>query len=373
MFDGPTEVGYRTNSLFARLFGLFLTAIGLAHLLGTFWVHQYGHPQHPPPPPPPDCDASLFPLFSEFQDPFVDWGGLGPPPPPPMLGGPDIPVVLLGLQLIALIWAAWFSARLLTRPIRHLSEAAERLSENLDSPPLTEQGPEELCQAARAFNAMQGRIREQIGLRSRMLTAVSHDLRTPLARMKLRIEQVEDEALRQRLAQDLGEMANLLESTLSYVQAQSAHEPWQRLDVQALVESLVENAQDNGEDARVTGVCMPLSVQPLALRSCLSNLITNALRYAGHAQVQLFDTRSQLIIRVVDQGPGIPLRQREAVFEPFFRMEGSRNRDSGGSGLGLTIAREAARRQGGDLTLEETQGGGLTAVLTLPRHEPRSA
>lgn len=360
-------MGHRANSLFARLFGLFLAAIILAHLLGSFWVHHYGHPPRHPHPPPPEFGGYPPPLPDDFGYDPLGWEGFEPPPPPPMPPGLDGPLVLLGLQLAALVMAAWFSARLLTRPIRRLSEAAERLSERLDNPPLAEQGPEELCQAARAFNAMQGRIREQIGLRSRILTAVSHDLRTPLARMKLWVEQVEDENLRQRLAQDLGEMANLLESTLSYVQAQSAHEPRQRLDVQALVESLVENAQDNGAEAGVEGQCRPLNVQQLALRSCLNNLLNNALRYAGHVHIQLCDTPTQLEIRVCDHGPGIPIAQREAVFEPFFRVEASRNRDSGGTGLGLTIAREAARRQGGELSLEETPGGGLTAVLRLPR------
>lgn len=350
------------NSLFARLFALFLLAIVLAHLLAMLWFSHYGHP--PPPLPPPMPEDWLY----EAGEP--EWPWYEPDQPPPDIGGPK---VVLVLQLIALVVAAWFGARLLTRPIRQLSEAAERLSGNLDSPPLVEQGPEELCQAARTFNAMQRRIREQVSQRSRILTAVSHDLRTPLARMKLRVEQVEDESLRQRLAQDLGEMATLLESTLSYVQAQSASEPWQRLDVQALVESLVENAQDNGADARVEGQCRPLSVQPLALRSCLSNLLGNALRYAGQVSIQLQDSATHLEIRVCDQGPGIPEAQREVVFEPFFRVEASRNRDSGGTGLGLTLAREAARRQGGDLHLEETQGGGLTAVLRLPRQRAETS
>ncbi|MDO8697675.1 MAG: ATP-binding protein, partial [Pseudomonas sp.] len=118
---------------------------------------------------------------------------------------------------------------------------------------------------------------------------------------------------------------------------------------------------------QVSGQCAPLRAQPMALRSCLSNLLENALRYAGHAQIELADSREQLEVRVLDQGPGIDLAQREAVFEAFYRVEGSRNRSSGGVGLGLTIAREAARRQGGDIRLEQTPGGGLTAILRLPR------
>jgi signal transduction histidine kinase len=128
-----------------------------------------------------------------------------------------------------------------------------------------------------------------------------------------------------------------------------------------------ENAQDQGADVQASGHCAPLLVQPMALRSCINNLMDNALRYAGQALISLDDHRERLIIRVIDHGPGIAAGQREAVFEPFFRLEGSRNRNSGGVGLGMTIAREAAERLGGQLSLEETPGGGLTAVIRLPR------
>jgi signal transduction histidine kinase len=139
------------------------------------------------------------------------------------------------------------------------------------------------------------------------------------------------------------------------------------MDVQALVESLSENAQDQGADVQARGHSAPLQVQPMALRSCINNLLDNALRYAGHALITLDDHRDHLLIRVIDHGPGIAADQREAVFEPFFRLEGSRNRNSGGVGLGMTIARDAAQRLGGQLHLEETPGGGLTAVVRLPR------
>lgn len=354
------------NTLFARLFSLFLLAIALAHALGWLWLKHY-EPAHLAPPPPPPFQR----LSDEFVRPPPEGWAPPPPPmdgeePPPRWGGP---VIVLVFQVVALVAAAALSARWLTRPIRELSAAAERLSENLDSPPLTEQGPDELKWAARTFNRMQQRIREQIHLRSQLLTAVSHDLRTPLARMRLRVEQVTDDSLRQRLSLDVSEMAGLLESTLSYIQAQSATEPVQRLDIQALVESLAEDARDNGADVRVEGQCRPLAVQPLALRSCLSNLLSNALRYAGQAQFQLQETAEFLEIRICDSGPGIPVEQRARVFEPFFRLEHSRNRAFGGTGLGLSIAREAARRQGGDLWLADTPGGGLTVVLRLPREQ----
>jgi signal transduction histidine kinase len=241
------------------------------------------------------------------------------------------------------------------------------LSENLDSQPLDESGPREARQAAHTFNKMQQRIREQVQQRSRMLGAVSHDLRTPLSRLKLRLEQIDDDKLQGQMRQDLDDMISMLDATLTYLHEQRTSEAPQWMDVQALIESLCENAQDQGADVQASGHCAPLQVQPMALRSCINNLLDNALRYAGEGLITLEDHREQLLIRVIDHGPGIATDKREAVFEPFYRLEGSRNRNSGGVGLGMTIAREAVERLGGQLSLEETPGGGLTAVIRLPR------
>lgn len=343
----------RLDSLFGRLFGVLLLAIVLAHLLAFAWFFHY---DQPPPGPPPGMSQQ-----GEGPQRF------GPPPnrrPRPWFGGPVVP---LTFQFVFLIIAAWYGAKLLTRPIQRLSDAAERLSENLDSPPLDENGPREARQAAHTFNLMQQRIREQVQQRSRMLGAVSHDLRTPLSRLKLRLEQIDDIKLQGQMRQDLDDMIDMLDATLTYLHEQRTSEALQWMDVQALVESLSENAQDQGADVQVSGACAPLQVQPMALRSSLNNLIDNALRYAGHALIALQDQRHQVLIRVIDHGPGIAADKREAVFEPFFRLEGSRNRNSGGVGLGMTIAREATERLGGQLSLEETPGGGLTAVISLPR------
>ncbi|AZD47191.1 sensor histidine kinase [Pseudomonas chlororaphis] len=341
----------RFDTLFGRLFGVLLIAIVLAHLLAFFWFRLYG-----PPPRPPAGEFSGQPLPGN--------GRFEPRPPRPWFGGPIVP---LTFQFISLIIAAWYGAKLLTRPIQRLSDAAERLSEDLDSPPLDESGPREARQAAHTFNLMQRRIQEQVKQRGRMLGAVSHDLRTPLSRLKLRLEQIEDSKLQGQMRQDLDDMISMLDATLSYLHEQRTSEAQQWMDVQALVESLCENAQDQGADVQTSGHCAPLQVQPMALRSCLNNLLDNALRYAGHARISLQDSREQVLIRVIDHGPGIAEDQREAVFEPFYRLEGSRNRNSGGVGLGMTIAREAAERLGGQLHLEETPGGGLTTVVRLPR------
>ncbi|TPG78952.1 sensor histidine kinase [Pseudomonas arsenicoxydans] len=345
----------RFDTLFGRLFGVLLLAIILAHLLAFAWFHHYGPP---PPPPPPEfsqgVDAKRPPMDPRFEN----------RPPRPWFGGPLVP---LTFQLISLVIAAWYGAKLLSRPIQRLSDAAERLSENLDSTPLDESGPREARQAAYTFNLMQKRIIEQVQQRSRMLGAVSHDLRTPLSRLKLRLEQIDDEKLQGQMRQDLDDMISMLDATLTYLHEQRTSEARQWMDVQALVESLCENAQDQGADVQASGHCAPLQVQPMALRSCINNLLDNALRYAGQALITLEDSRETLVIRVIDHGPGIAPDKREAVFEPFFRLEGSRNRNSGGVGLGMTIAREASERLGGQLSLEETPGGGLTAVIHLPR------
>ena len=345
----------RFDTLFGRLFGVLFVAIVLAHLLAFTWFHLYG----PPPPPPP-------PEFTQGADgqPMAQDPRYPPRPPRPWFGGPVVP---LTFQFITLMIAAWYGAKLLSRPIQRLSDAAERLSEDLDSPPLDESGPREARQAAHTFNLMQQRIREQVQQRARMLGAVSHDLRTPLSRLKLRLENISDERLQGQMRQDLDDMIGMLDATLTYLHEQRTSEAVQMMDVQALVESLAENAQDQGADVQVSGHCTPLPVQPMALRSCINNLMDNALRYAGQAQIELQDQREQLLIRVIDHGPGIAADKREAVFEPFYRLEGSRNRNSGGVGLGMTIAREAAQRLGGQLNLEETPGGGLTAVIRLPR------
>jgi signal transduction histidine kinase len=344
----------RFDTLFGRLFGVLFVAIVLAHLLAFAWFHHYG----PPPPPPPEF-SQAFDGQRPAQSPRFEIR-----PPRPWFGGPVVP---LTFQFITLMIAAWYGAKLLSRPIQRLSDAAERLSEDLDSPPLDESGPREARQAAHTFNLMQQRILEQVQQRARMLGAVSHDLRTPLSRLKLRLENISDDKLQSQMRQDLNDMIGMLDATLTYLHEQRTSEALQLMDVQALVESLCENAQDQGADVEVNGHCAPLPVQPMALRSCLNNLLDNALRYAGQARIELHDQREQLLIRVIDHGPGIAEDKREAVFEPFYRLEGSRNRNSGGVGLGMTIAREAAQRLGGQLNLEETPGGGLTAIIRLPR------
>lgn len=345
------------DTLFARLFGGALVAILLAHVLAFMWFKLYGFP-----PPPPHMKQ-----WAEQQQGTSNTGQRNQQssrPPAPPFGGPIVPLLF---QMITLVIAAWYGAKALSRPIQRLSQAAQSLSANLNSPPMEVSGPREARQAAQAFNLMQQRIREQVQQRGRMLAAVSHDLRTPLSRLKLRVEQIDEPRLHGQMTQDLNDMIGMLDATLTYLNEQRTGEIVQLLDLQALIESLTENAQDNGDDVQCSGECRPLKTQPMALRSCINNLIDNALRYAGQAHVEMIDGAQQVQVMVIDRGPGISVEYHEAVFEPFYRLEGSRNRNSGGVGMGMTIARDAARRMGGDLSLGQTPGGGLTVTLVLPR------
>ena len=273
-------------------------------------------------------------------------------------------LILLGtviaLSLIAVRWV--------TGPLSELAVAAEKLGEDINRPPLPETGPSEAQRAARAFNTMQRRLSRFISDRTRIFTAMSHDLKTPITRLRLRSEMLEDEPLRARFVKDLEEMDAMVTQTLDFMRDANAQEPVQRVDVMALIESLQTDYQDTGNTVDIEGsIAQPYPGRPLVLRRCLSNLVGNAIRYGGRATIRLEDNAALLTIRVLDNGPGIPEDELEQAFEPFFRGEASRNRETGGTGLGLGIARNIARAHGGELVLRNRAEGGLEATLTLPR------
>jgi protein-histidine pros-kinase len=355
------------DNLFGRLFLLVLAAIVVSHLM-TFALLLliYGERDHHGPP-------GMRAPQHQMQPP-PDAGRPHPPPGSVIIAGHAIRRPPLNFwigivsQLFALSIAAWFGARMLARPIQRLAQAASRLGARLDQPAIEESGSSEERQAARNFNRMQQRIRQGIEERGRFLAAVSHDLRTPLTRMKLRVERLEDAAARDKLGEDIAEMAAMLNATLDYLRDEASAEDWQLLDITALLESMAEDAQELGRDVTLAGSARPIATRPLALRRCLSNLLQNALRYGHCARIVLSDSEDALLIEIRDAGPGIPEDQMEQVFEPFVRLEHSRNRATGGVGLGLSIAREAAHQCGGSLTLENAAEGGLTARLQLLRN-----
>lgn len=275
-------------------------------------------------------------------------------------------LVLLGtvivLSLVAVRWV--------TGPLSSLANAAERLGEDINRPPLPEAGPVEVQRAARAFNTMQQRLSRFIADRTRVLTAMSHDLKTPITRMRLRTEMLEDEALRAKFERDLEEMEAMVTQTIEFMRDASASEPVQRLDIMALLESIQTDYRDTGKQVDLEGrVGAPYPGRPLALRRCLTNLVENAVRYGGRATIRAEDGPKEIAVRILDEGPGIPETELEQAFEPYFRGEASRNRETGGTGLGLGIARNIAHAHGGELVLRNRAGGGLEAILSLPRDQ----
>jgi signal transduction histidine kinase len=267
---------------------------------------------------------------------------------------------VVALSLLAVRW--------LSRPLSVLAQAATELGEDLRRPPLPEAGPLEVQRAARAFNRMQKRIQRQIEDRERLLAAVSHDLRTPITRLRLRAEALEDPALKAKFEHDLADMEAMVSATLAFMRAGADRESTAPIDVMALLESIQTDMLELGQAVDVAGATLaPYRGQPVALKRALINVIENAVKYGQRAHVRVEDAASALRILVADDGPGIPPAELEQVFEPFYRLEASRSRDSGGVGLGLAIARSITRAHGGDLTLRNRNQGGLEAVLTLPR------
>ena len=274
----------------------------------------------------------------------------------------------LAILLLAVLVLSYVAVRWVTRPLHVLADAAEALGRDINRAPLAEEGPQEIRQAARAFNTMQHRLVRFIEDRTRVLAAMSHDLKTPITRMRLRAELMEDEPLRQHFEADLQEMETMVTHTLEFMRGLGGNEPRQPVDMMALLESLQSDNEAMGRSVSIEGhAAAPFPGMVSLLKRCLGNLIDNAVLYGGSATVQVEDTPQCLILRVLDEGPGIPESELEKVFEPFYRLERSRSRATGGTGLGLAIARNIAHMHGGDISLRNRAGKGLEAVLTLAR------
>jgi signal transduction histidine kinase len=287
------------------------------------------------------------------------------PPQPPGFGGPTL--VALVTTALALILAVLVTARRITRPVRALALAADRLGRGEAVEPLPERGPDELRRATRAFNTMQARLRRFVDDRTRILAALGHDLRTPITALRLRAEFVEEDEARERLLATLDEMQRMVEATLAFARDEAGSEAAREVDLAALVEGVCEDLRELGREVAVEpGPRLVARVRPLALRRALRNLVENAVAYGGRARVTLRREAGEAVVTVEDDGPGVPEDQLERVFEPFVRLEGSRSRETGGVGLGLAIARSVVRAHGGEVTLTNRPGGGLTAMVRLP-------
>lgn len=271
----------------------------------------------------------------------------------------------LGLMLVAVVLLVAMAARSTVRPLTDLARAAHGMSHDLRSPPVPVTGPTEVREAAQAFNAMQSRIRSGIEERERFLAAVSHDLKTPLTRMRLRTEMMADPQLRAQFQSDADDMLQLLDGTLDFLRGKAVEEALQPVDLVALVESLVEDYQGMGTVTLQAPEALHWPCRPKALKRALSNLIDNALKYGERAHVVLSGGPRGVEILVQDRGPGLPDAELQRVFEPFYRVERSRSRDTGGAGLGLAIVRQIAQSHGGDVGLSNRSEGGLQARLHL--------
>lgn len=276
--------------------------------------------------------------------------------------------LLLALQLAVVGACIWWGVRVATRPLSDLASAATRLGDDPHAAELPERGPAEVRRAIAAFNTMQRRIAAHLAERLQILAAVSHDLQTPITRMRVRTDLLADEALRDKLQSDLIDMQHLVEEGLAY--ARTAHaslEKMQALDLHALLDGLVCDYRDAARQVELMGPSdLTVTTRPQALKRIVMNLVDNALKFAGEAQVVVSQADAAWVIDILDQGPGMPEDQLLAVLQPFYRVEGSRNRETGGSGLGLAIAHRLSGALGATLSLQNRPGGGLQARLALP-------
>lgn len=312
--------------------------------------------------PPPVCRAVQLSLRDGTPLRLI-LGGARDFSQPPFSGRP-LPYLLIFLLCIGSL--AYAVARMATRPLRQLEQASNELGHDIERPPLPERGPTEVGSAARAFNAMQDRLRRHVQERTRILAAITHDLQTPLTRLRLRLEKVQDEALREKLIADLSAMQGMVKEGLELAQSLDSGEKMQRLDLDSLLDSVCADAADAGQNVTFSGSSgISLQAQPNALRRCLDNLVGNAVKYGGSAEVSASSAGTHAVIRVRDRGPGIPETELETVFDPFYRRETSRSRETGGTGLGLTIARNIAAKHSSTLKLRNHPEGGLEAVLEL--------
>lgn len=379
----PTR--WLTDTLAKRLFLLMWAALVGSHMLAYAAVHLLQLreqaprqlPTFPSLPPTPGMPEALHPPPGPPPGSPVDEQTPGPPyGPTSQRPGLPAEVLLLdyGVRLLVIALAAWQGSRWLAAPTRRLVQAAQTLGPAIDGgqalPVLDETlGTRELREAAEVFNRMARELRRQFSERGLMMAAISHDLRTPLTRLRMRLETLDaPAALRERSVADIREMNELIDQVLELFRG-GASEPAQDTEVAALVQSLVDDAVEQGQPVQGRNAADPAiaRAQPAALRRVLANLLDNALRYGGRAELSVVSHGAYIHVCIDDAGPGIPDAQLEAVFQPFYRMDGSRNRHTGGMGLGLYIARDLMQRQGGSLVLSNRPEGGLRAELRLPR------
>ncbi|MCP3751547.1 ATP-binding protein [Pseudomonas sp. SBB6] len=272
------------------------------------------------------------------------------------------------LALVAALLVAWVGTRQLAGPLQRFARAARRFGSDFRAPPIGLEGPHEWRQAITAFNTMQAQIQHFVAERTQMLAAISHDLRAPLTRMRLRGEFIDDPEQQRKLFRDVDEMQSMINAALGFFRDETRLEETTPFDLAELLQTLIDDYRDQHIDVAFDGPANLVFIgRPLGLKRAVTNLLENALKYAREPDVRLSSTEHAIVIDISDRGPGIPDASLEDVFMPFFRLESSRNRDTGGVGLGLSSARSAVREQGGELQLSNRRGGGLVARIELPR------
>lgn len=277
-------------------------------------------------------------------------------------------LMALGVILMSLLMASW-----LTRPLHRIADAVTHLSPDNPASSVPEAGPKEVRQLAIAFNDMHRRLSDLILRRTRSLAAVSHDLRTPLTRLKLRLNDVEAPALQRAMASDIDDMEQMIEATLSYLKGDETSEPLRPIDLVALLETIIDDARDAGRDAGLDAPAhVVVNARLMGLKRAFSNLIGNALRFGAQVKTSVTTAGDTIVVSIDDNGPGIPEDKLAFVMEPFVRLEDSRNTETGGVGLGLTIAKTHIEANGGSLVLRNRPEGGLSAVIHLPRADPET-
>jgi signal transduction histidine kinase len=308
----------------------------------------------------------VAPFNVGIRQPDGRWAVVQPQP----AFGPDPWQVRIALWFVlsALVMApvAYVFARRLSTPIKRFADAAERLGRDPRAEPLQVTGPSEIGIAVRAFNDMQGRLRRYVEDRTAMVGAIAHDLRTPLTRLRFRIEALPDDQ-KAKMSADIDQMEAMISAALTFVR--DASRPGERtpLELSSLLESLCDEMAETGASTEVeSGEKVVLEGDPMALRRLFSNLLENAVKFGGRARARVFREAANAVVEIEDDGPGIPPADREKVFEPFYRREPSRSRQTGGIGLGLAVVRSIARGHGGDVDLVNRRGGGLTARVQLP-------
>jgi signal transduction histidine kinase len=274
-------------------------------------------------------------------------------------------LVWLAVGFLLVAPAGYLFARRITAPLKRFAAAADRLGRDPKAPPLTLTGPAEIGLAAKAFNEMQARLRRYIDDRTAMVGAISHDLRTPLARIRFKMERAPPE-LRDSVLRDIGQMEQMIADVLAFIRDEGQPRERERLDLLSLVECVADDAVSLGADVEIDHAETAIvEGDPVGLQRLLANLIDNAVKYGAGARIAVRRKQGQALIEIADFGPGLPPQELEKVFQPFYRADASRNLDNGGVGLGLPIARATARAHGGDVELHST-GGGTVARVSLP-------